>query len=110
MHYMVQHLELMSTDAVNYCDVVNHQKETGCLYPKYNLTLIPAEKSGADLANCFNDVLKANEQFFQCTEMYFAIDKDAWIDIANFKSVLQQTIDKRLEEDKIKHLQKVYFF
>ena len=92
-----------------FCNKVNSLNETGCLFPKHYMTLIPKSISKMSELICLHllkDVLVANEQYFKSETILFAIDEDSGFDCDK----VIDFFEKVLEEDvaTIKFLSKVF--
>lgn len=91
-----------------FCNKVNSSNETGCLFPKHYMTLIPKSISRMNELICLHllkDVLVANEQYFKSETILFAIDENFGFSDAN----VIEYFGKVLEENKetVKFLSKV---
>jgi hypothetical protein len=92
-----------------FCNKVNSLNETGCLFPKHYMTLIPKSISKMSELICLHllkDVLVANEQYFKSETILFAIDEDSGFDCDK----VIEFFEKVLEEDvaTVKFLNKVF--
>jgi hypothetical protein len=90
-------VEQSSIDA--FCNKVNSSNETGCLFPKHYMSLIPKSISKMSELICLHllkDVLVANEQYFKSETILFAIDEDSGFDcdkvIEFFEKVLEEDV------------------
>lgn len=82
-----------------FCNKVNSSNETGCLFPKHYMSLIPKSISKMSELICLHllkDVLVANEQYFKSETILFAIDEDSGFDcdkvIEFFEKVLEEDV------------------
>lgn len=92
-----------------FCDKVNMANESGCLYPKYNLTIVPKIIQNNDklqLHKILKDVVMANETYFMSNTIYFDIKKV----LGNEYETITAEIVKFFEESvgEIKYLKNVY--
>ena len=72
-------VKVIQSDIDAFCNKVNYTNETGCLFPKYYMTLIPKSISKMNELICLQllkDVLVANEQYFKSETIFFAIDEN----------------------------------
>jgi hypothetical protein len=91
-----------------FCDKVNMANESGYLYPKYNLTIVPKIIQSNDklqLHKILKDVVMANETYFMSNTIYFDIKKV----LGNEYETITAEITKFFEENvgEIKYLKNV---
>jgi hypothetical protein len=66
------------------CDTVNYKKETGCLYPRYHLTIFPIydaiKQTDFEKACDYisEDIMKANKMYYKNSKMLFVLDDYEW--------------------------------
>ena len=58
-----------------YCNKVNDENETGTLYPKHKVTLIPQDspQSRSKMMRHLNDCFDANEKYIKSENLYFCL-------------------------------------
>jgi ABC-type phosphate transport system ATPase subunit len=92
-------------------DLVNNNMETGTLFPKANISILPIVNNIRvgntnpdrmpfyDLRKCIEDVFKANEEFIKSEIIYFTLES-SYID----KSVVLKIIQEIIENSSHKNL------
>jgi hypothetical protein len=108
MYYLADCLRMAIPDVIRLIERVEQAKEPGCLYPSYTFTIFPTHASGADLRECMNETIKANEDYFKTDSMLFAFDPGAWPYMQEVKDVLQDTINRWVLEGRMTHLRNCY--
>ena len=86
-----------------FCNKVNSSNETGCLFPKYYMTLIPKSIFYAsDLIGLqlLKDVLVANEQYFKSETILFSIDEGFGFDCDKVIEYFGRVLDENKETTK----------
>lgn len=86
---------------VNECvDIVNMSKETGTLYPKAYITILPKSEfennippplTINELKKCLEDVFKANEEYLKSEIILFCIES-FYVDIFSAKIIIDRLI------------------
>ena len=74
--------EISSEQATRLCNVVNEKNETGTLYPKLNITILPLTRyenredwdNEDSMKKNINDAFKANSLYIKSKEMIFAFE------------------------------------
>jgi hypothetical protein len=110
LNYLAEHLQMKLTDVVRLIDMVNDKKEPGCLYPLYTFTLMPEHQAQENLDFYFEEIMKAQEQYFKTETMLFAFDKESWPDMHLVKNTLQNKINEWVNANRVKHLKSCYLF
>ena len=95
------------------CDLVNYNRETGCLYPKYRLSLIPKYEVIKDqnidkaLDKIMVDIIKSNEDYLKADKVLFIVDDMDWPN----PTILRDWFDKALEDKKrFEYLKEAFFY
>jgi hypothetical protein len=111
--YCMQYLnicKLSTKDSNLYIDEVNKKNELGCLYPQYNLSIIPSIDLTNDLVNKSDQIetyltdalINANELYYKCDTMLFVFEKSNSPDNHKMNLILEHFLEKYT--GKIKHL------
>jgi hypothetical protein len=96
--------------SVKYIDQVNQKNEVGCLYPKYNLSLIPNIDLTSDLQSkqhqleiyLTDAIINANELYYKSETMLFVFEKSNMPNTQEIIQIFEQFIEK--QAGRIKHL------
>lgn len=92
-----------------FCEKVNLVNESGCLYPKFNLTIVPKfiqSNDKSQLYKILKDIVMANETYFMSDSIYFDLKS-----VLGFEyETITEEIVKFFEESvgEIKYLKNVY--
>lgn len=88
-------------DMINKCvDLVNTARETGTLYPKAYISILPKSEhrsnmppplSFSELKKCLEDVFKANEEYLKSPIIYFSLEY-GYVDISSAKVIIDQLV------------------
>jgi hypothetical protein len=112
-HILFNNCNMDIAEIGKLCDLVNYNKETGCLYPKYRLTLIPKYEAIKDpnldsaLKKIMDDIIKSNEDYLKADKILFIVDDMDWPN----QNILKDWFDKTLMEKKdFKYLKEAFFY
>jgi hypothetical protein len=112
-HLLFNNCNMDIAEIGKLCDLVNYNKETGCLYPKYKLSLIPRYEVIKDqnidkaLDKIMDDIIKSNEQYLKADKVLLIVDDTDWPN----PTVLRDWFDKALEGKKdFKYLKEAFFY
>ena len=112
-HLLFNNCNMDIAEIGKLCDLVNYNKETGCLYPKYKLSLIPRYEVIKDqnidkaLDKIMDDIIKSNEQYLKADKVLLIVDDIDWPN----PTVLRDWFDKALEVKKdFKYLKEAFFY
>lgn len=112
-HLLFNNCNMDIAEIGKLCDLVNYNKTTGCLYPKFKLTLFPIYEVIKDtnldvtIEKIMADVIESNEVYLKAKKIVFIVDDTDWPN----PLVLKTAFDSILEERKrFNFLQEAYFY
>lgn len=112
-YLLLNHCNMDIAEIGKYCDLVNYKKESGCLYPKYNITLFPKFEvfDGSNITEHANkiarDIIEANEVYLKSSTILFIVDDSDW----NNPLILKENLEKALKDKKhLQYLKEVFFY
>ena len=107
-YLLVNKCDMDIAEVGKLCDAVNYKQETGCLFPRYHLTLFPTYDALKDLdieracEGIVKDIMKANAEYYKNTKILFVIDDLNWFEYQRFSDLLKKHLvgkfDKALKE------------
>jgi hypothetical protein len=92
------------------CDLVNYNKRTGCLYPKFKLTLIPTydviknTDINITIDEIINDIIESNEKYLKAQHIVIIIDDAAWPNALILKDHLDQELSLKKDVGFVKEV------
>ena len=100
----------LSAPANDFIDHVNKNNEVGCLYPKYNLSLIPNIDLTSDIISKLDQlefyltdvIINANELYYKCETILFVFEQVNTPDTHAMNQIFERLIEKHAS--KVKHL------
>lgn len=101
-HLLYNNCNMDIAEIGKLCDLVNYNKRTGCLYPRYKLTLIPTYDAiknndiNITLNEIIDDIIESNEKYLKATHIVIIIDDSTWPNAL----VLKDHIDKAFNDRK----------
>ncbi len=112
-HLLFNNCSMDIAEIGKLCDLVNYNRETGCLYPKYRLSLIPKYEVIKDqnidkaLDKIMVDIIKSNEDYLKADKVLFIVDDMDWPN----PTILRDWFDKALEDKKrFEYLKEAFFY
>jgi len=97
-YLLVNKCEMDIAEVGKMCDTVNYKKETGCLFPRYHLSLFPTYDAIKDLdiervcEGIVKDVMEANADFYKNTKMIIVVDDYQWDSAEIFLEYFEQNL------------------
>lgn len=93
--------EMLTEEATRYANTVNRHNETGTLFPKLNLTIVPLTifENRNDTGNrnkmqkIIIDCLDSNEKYIKCTNLIFALERRSDFDRDTALEVLKAIVN-----------------
>lgn len=94
---------------IEFCEKVNVVNESGCLYPKFNLTIVPKVIQSNDKSQLYiilKDVVMANEKYFKTDTIYFDLKSVLGLEYDTITEEIVKFFEESVGE--IKYLKNVY--
>jgi len=88
-------------------DLVNFSRETGTLYPKAFITILPKTElrnqnliplTFDELKKCLEDVFKANEEYLKSEIIYFTLES-GYVDLNSAKMIVNELINENSRKE-----------
>jgi hypothetical protein len=95
------------------CDLVNYNKTTGCLYPKFRITLFPIYDVIRDtnlddtIKKIIADIIESNEVYLKAKKIVFIVDDMNWPNPLDLKDAFDEISKERIG---FKYLEEVVFY
>lgn len=112
-HLLLNKCNMDIAEIGKLCDLVNYKKHTGCLYPKFKVTIFPIYDVIKDLdvdkevTKIIKDIIEANEVYLKSDTISFIVDDTEWPNPQQFKEQLDIIIGAGNE---LKYLKKINFY
>lgn len=112
-HLLFNNCNMGIAEIGKLCDLVNYNKTSGCLYPKFRITLFPIYDVIRDtnlddkIKKIIADIIESNEVYLKAKKIVFIVDDMNWPNPLDLKDAFDEISKERIG---FKYLEEVVFY